>query len=346
MTRATVLRITLVCALLGLAVASPVSERVSVAQSEQIYLALGDSIPAGLLASLPAERGYPGLLQDLSESERLSGDEPGNVELINLAEPGETVQSFQQDGQLESAIEEIQAAPDGQLETVTLTLGGNNILALWESTVAERQDELERFESEFTTVIDQLGSALEDHDPDVVVTTYYDLTEGDPDVEGSNAWWLRQFNEVIAETASEAGFQVVDLESLFSGRVSELTWFPADIHPNNSGHQAIARAIWHELGYDEEPPEVEITRPDTDEARSRVPTIHAQVSDNVGIDTVILEVEDESAQELIYVPRLEVWVGLWDAREFPGNEATVTVVATDVSGNETRESVTLSLPSG
>jgi lysophospholipase L1-like esterase len=323
----------------------PASQNAGTAQSELVYIALGDSIPAGLLASLPAARGYPALVRDLIEAQHLASDSPANVELVNLAEPGETVQTFQENGQLEEAIEQIQALPDGSLQTVTLSIGGNNILSLWESNIAERETELQQFQSEFNAVIDDLASALDGTDADVVVTTYYDLTEGDPTVDGSNAWWLRQFNNVVAETASDAGFDIVDVEPLFQGQISELTWFPADIHPNNAGHQVIARAIWQELGYDETAPEIEITRPDSSEVRNRVPTIHATVSEDVRLESVILHVEGEDLHELMYVASRETWIGLWDAREFEGNEAELTVVATDVSGNEASDIVTVTLPS-
>jgi acyl-CoA thioesterase I len=338
------LRLTLILVMLAALSVHPANQPQTAAQTEQVYLALGDSISAGLLASLPTERGYPALLRDLMESERLASDAPANVELVNLSEPGETVETFRDDGQLESALAEIDETPAEQLQTVTLTIGGNNILSLWEATVAEREAELETFQSAFTEVVAELAAALDGQDTDVVVTTYYDLTDGDPDVEGSNAWWLRQFNEVIAETAQQAGFTVVDLESAFRGRTTELTWFPADIHPNNAGHQAIARAIWRELSYDSAPPQVEITRPDTDEARNRVPTIHATVSDNVELDSVVLQIDGETIDELIFVPDRDAWIGLWDARDYPGSSAEITVLATDVSGNEATDSVSLTLP--
>ncbi len=345
MTRSLLARMILTLGLLSALFAGPVHLQSSQAQTEQLYLALGDSIPAGLLASLPTERGYPALLRDLMEAERLSSDDPGTVELINLARAGETIQSFQDDGQLQDALSEIETAPAGSLRTVTLTIGGNNILPLWEATSAERDEQLQEFEAEYNEVIDQLASALGAHDADVVVTTYYDLTEGDAGIEGSNAWWLRQFNNVIRDAAREAGFAVVDLESLFEDRIGELTWFPADIHPGNAGHQFIARSIWRELSYDQTAPDVEITRPDEVDARSRVPTIHASVTDNVEIDSVMLQIDSEDSHDLIYVPDRDAWIGVWDARDVERNEATLTVVATDVSGNESRDSVTISLPS-
>jgi lysophospholipase L1-like esterase len=342
----TVTRTIITAILIGiLAIGSFASQRSANAQSEQIYLALGDSIPAGLLASIPADRGYPALLRDLIETERQSGDEPGNIELINLSEPGETIESFIDDGQLDAALSEIDDAPNDSLQTITLTIGGNNILSLWESTLAERNEALDEFETGFATVVEELEEATSGMDVDVVVTTYYDLTEGDPTIEGSNAWWLARFNDVIRETADTSDFIVVDLADTFADRITELTWFPADIHPNNAGHQLIARAIWQELAYDQDAPDVEITRPDTDEVRSRTPTIHVAVSDNVGIDEVILEIDDEPVAELIYVADRERWIGIWDARDYPDTEATITVRVTDVSGNTATDSVSVLLPS-
>jgi lysophospholipase L1-like esterase len=345
MTRSALLKRATLVALLAVLVSTLDNPPTGQTQSEHVYLALGDSLPAGLLASLPDERGFPGLLQDLMETERLASDDPGNVELINLAEPGETVQTFWDDGQLAEALDVIDSIPQDSLQTVSLTIGGNNILSLWESTADEREDELEQFRTDFAAIVDELANVLEEHNTNVFVTTYYDLTEGDPSVEGSNAWWLRQFNEVIAETARAAEFTVVDLESQFRNRVGELTWFPADFHPNNAGHQLIARAIWEELGYDQSPPEIEITRPTQGEVRNRVPTIYVSATDNVGIDSVVLRVEDEDQFELIYVRDRSAWIGLWDARDFAGHEAELTVVATDVSGNEASDSVSITLPS-
>ncbi len=314
------------------------------AQSEDVYLALGDSIAAGLLASLPTQRGYSWLLQDLMQQQRLAADAPGAVDLINLAEQGETVDSFVQDGQLDDALDAIGDVQDGALRTVTLTIGGNDILALWEANAAERQDELERFATGFDEIVGTLADALEGQDPDVIVTTYYDVSEGDPEIEGSDSWWLAQFNHVIRETAEDAGFSVVDLESIFRGRIGSLTWFPADIHPNNAGHQLIAREIWQSLGYDQDPPEVEITMPDELNVRNRTPTIHAVVQDDVGVDRVVLAVDGEPQKDLTYVPDRDAWVGVWNGRAYEQNQVELSVIAADLAGNSSEERVSIILP--
>ncbi|MEX2425491.1 MAG: GDSL-type esterase/lipase family protein [Thermomicrobiaceae bacterium] len=344
MTRSTLLRLAGATVLTLALIGQPTFQPAGNAQSTQTYLALGDSVAAGLLASLPSERGYPALLHQFMETAQLGSDSPTSVELRSLAERGETVQSFRDGGQLDDALDVIGDTRSGDVRTITLTLGGNTILSLWESSADERQSELQQFQSDYEEVIAQLQSALEGRDTDVVVTTYYDLTEGDQDVEGSNAWWLREFNSVIRDAASEAGFTVVDLAQIFDGRTDMLTWFPADIHPNNAGHQVIAQAIWQELGYDEDAPEIEITRPESGDARNRTPTVHATVDDEVGVERVVLEVDGEEIRELLFIPDRGDWVGVWDARDTNATEAELTVTATDISGNESSDTVTISLP--
>lgn len=312
------------------------------AQGEQVYLALGDSIPAGLSSSLPAERSYPAILRELMLAERVTSDAPSAVELVNLAEPGETTESFLQEGQLDAALERIQGTDE--LRTVTLTLGGNDILALQDASDGDREAALDQFSESYGQVIDELAGALEGMDVDVVVTAYYDLTDGDPSIEGSDAWWLARFNDVIRETAGDAGFAVVDLAELFDGRISELTWHPADVHPNNQGHQVIGRAIWQQLDYDDDAPSVEITRPEPGEARSRTPTIHATGDDVVGTENVDVYVDDEHVAELLYVSDRDAWVGIWNAREYESDEAEITVIATDLAGNEGSDTVDITLP--
>ena len=339
---------TMLIAILVAAVAAPaIGSSNTAAQDEQVYLALGDSIAAGLSTSLPRNRGYPAIIQDLMQAERAGEGAPGAVQLINLAKPGETTESFIEDGQLDEALERIAAIENDsrELRTVTLTIGGNDILDLWNTAADQRDDGFAAFEQSFAEIIDELSDALNGIDADVVVTTYYDLTEGDADVAGSDSWWLAAANDVIRETATDAGFDVVDLDELFRGEITSLTWFPADVHPNNAGHQVIARAIWQELAYDEQPPAVEITRPDSSQVTSRVPTIHAEVSDNVEVERVELHVDGELVDELIYVTRLDAWAGLWDGRDHPGTGVEIEVVATDLSGNEARDSVSIDLPS-
>lgn len=342
MKRTVLARVSIIATLLVLGSSLQGTTGGSRAQGEQEYLALGDSIAAGIASSLPSERGYPAILRELIQDDLMAGDAPSQVQLTNLAEPGETAQTFIEDGQLDAALERIDA--DDALQTVTLTLGGNTMLSLRDASEAERESGLEAFSEAYQQVIDELAGAVEGTGTDVAVTTYYDLSDGDPEIEGTDAWWIARFNQVIEDAASGAGFEVVDLAGLFEGRISELTWYPADVHPNNEGHEAIAAEIWQALGYDQSPPEVTITRPEDGEVDSRIPTIHAEITDGVGVDSVEIYAGDERVGDLLYVADQEAWIGIWDGREFEASDAELRVVATDLAGNEGTDSVPVRLP--
>jgi lysophospholipase L1-like esterase len=329
---------------LPLALTAPASHRIE-AQQHATVLALGDSVPAGLSASLPRTRGFPALLQNLIQAEALTSDDPSAIQLVNLAEPGETVRSFVDDGQLDEALDWIERARDGEvdLRVVTLMLGGNDLLDLWDQPAVDRGARLDAFAADFSEAVDPLADELDGLDVDVVVMTYYDLTGGDETLEGSDAWWLVQFNDVIRQEAEDAGWQVVDLEPVFRDRILDLTWHPADVHPNNAGHREIARAIWSQIGYDDAPPELSIDRPAAGDVVSRTPTIRASVTDNVGVETVLVIVDGDVIEELIFVRAEAVYVGVVDLRDRPEMTVPIEIVARDLAGNESRESVVLTL---
>jgi hypothetical protein len=185
---------------------------------------------------------------------------------------------------------------------------------------------------------------MEGLDVDVVVTTYYDLTEGAPDIQGSDSWWLARFNDVVRQVAGDSRWEVVDLEPVFQGRIAELTWYPADVHPNNTGHRAIAAEVWGHLGYDDEAPSVTIERPEPGEVPSRTPTIRVLASDNLDVHSVDLVIDGEVIDELIFVPTEDAYLGVWDARDYPGGGAQIEIRVRDLAGNEASEKVDVSLP--
>ena len=86
-----------------------------------VYLALGDSVAAGVGASR-ADKGYvPRFLHTLAKRE-------GTDLALNLAVPGATSGSFIAGGQLADAVATIDEPDDVQV--VTLTVGGNDLLHL------------------------------------------------------------------------------------------------------------------------------------------------------------------------------------------------------------------------
>ncbi|MEX2315184.1 MAG: SGNH/GDSL hydrolase family protein, partial [Thermomicrobiales bacterium] len=90
-----------------------------------VYIALGDSIAAGIGSSLPRTRGNAAIIAQWME--RLSGE---SVPLENLATPGETATSFIDGGQIER-LRDIVArsrAASVPIAAVTVALGGNEML--------------------------------------------------------------------------------------------------------------------------------------------------------------------------------------------------------------------------
>lgn len=342
-------RLALLLALvLGLAVAgAPFSaQRSAQAAPEQLYLALGDSIAAGIATSLPRVRGYPWLLRDLIEKAGTAQGQPASVTLDDLAVPGETVSSFLTGDQLKRAQADIQAAVarGAQIRAVTVTLGGNDMLNLMQASAEQKQAGLDAFKRDYPAALTAIKSALGGASPAIVVTTYYDLTEGDPNQQGSDAWWLAQFNNVIRQTAAQQGAKLADLEPAFRGHIADWTWYPSDVHPNNDGHAEIAKLVWQALGFDTAPPKVTIERPSKGALSRRTPTIIAKATDNVGVTQVELLVDGNAVTELLYVPDQDAYVGVWDGRAETRPGATLAVRASDLAGHQTSAEVAITLP--
>jgi hypothetical protein len=232
------------------------------------------------------------------------------------------------------------------LRVVTLTLGGNDVLALRGKSNAERQTGLDQFKTAYPKALQAIHDALGDLKPAIAVTTYYDLSEGDPSQQSSDAWWLRQFNDVIRSAAQAQGMAVADLEPDFRGHISQWTWYPDDVHPNNAGHAEIARLVWTALGLDKQPPSIALQAP-TGGALSRLtPTVRAVVTDNVGVTSVTLWVGGRPVGSLMYVPSQQAYIGVWDARSYGQSQATLTVKASDLAGNQASANVAVTLPNG
>ena len=91
--------------------------------SDEVYVALGDSLAFGIGATDPATTGYVPLFFEFLEDE-------GDVEVLtNLSVPAETSGSMISGGQLAAAVATI-ADPDNDVEVVTLDIGGNDLLGL------------------------------------------------------------------------------------------------------------------------------------------------------------------------------------------------------------------------
>lgn len=212
-----------------------------------LYLALGDSVAAGIGASRPSQGGYAALVGG-----RLGGLLGGQLVRLNLAVPGETTASFVAGGQLERAVFLIETAArlGTRVGPITLTLGANDLLRA-EPTPEAREAALDGIAQNLGAALDRLadaaGPATGSAGPTLIVTGYYDPTGTSAEEPGSDGWWLARLDATLAKEARQAGARWVDVAALFRGRERLLTRFPFDIHPTDAGHRAIAVAVWGAL---------------------------------------------------------------------------------------------------
>lgn len=306
--------------------ASPRGATAQPNEASRAYIALGDSIAVGVGSSLPDRRGYPALVQELMET-----SVGGAVPLVNLAVPGETAATFLADGQFAAFTEQVAnfAEAGVPIEVVTVTLGGNELLAQESEDTTARQQGLDEFrlslDQSVTQIRDTAGNGAA-----IILTTYYDLSEGDPAMPSTDAWWIEQFNSAIRQTAEREGAAIADLNELFQGRISELTHHPYDVHPNNQGYRAIAAQIWRAIGWDTEPPAIEVVSKMG--ATRRTPTLQLEVADNVDVARVTVTVDDRPAQTPVDLGDGS-YVLLLDLRGDDAGEYSILIEAEDSAGN-------------
>jgi lysophospholipase L1-like esterase len=317
-------------------VAVPTASR---AASPGVYIALGDSIAAGTGSSLPRTRGYVALIE--ARMQRVLG---AQVTLANLAVPGETTASFINGGQLSRLQQRVadSTAANVPVVAVTVSLGGNDILSLTGSDQAQRQAALDAFRTTYLSALQSIRSTVGPDVP-VVVTTYYDLSEGDAAIPNSDSWWLAQFNAVITDAAAQVSAIVADVAPAFAGHISEYTLKPFDVHPTNAGHKAIADVVWKALAIDTDAPSISVISALT--ATRSTPTLqftatdndaiaHVEVTANEGIANAPLDVGDGS------------YVVLLDFRGIAKSSIVVTIQAEDLAGNVSSETVEVAPAAG
>ena len=233
------------------------------------YLALGDSLAAGVGATRPEQTGYVATL-----ARSLAGPDatPPVAQHQNLAISGETSDSMMSGGQLSRALAEI-ARADPPISLVTLDIGGNDLLALLrtsecstdpqgEACLALLDETLEVFEENFRRIVDAIGGALRDagSEAPLAVMTYYNPFSGtgvqfegagelalvgadgrvDCDARTGEAP-MDGINDIIVCAGRELGAIPVDVHPAFTGRGFELTHIGfQDVHANDRGYAVIA----------------------------------------------------------------------------------------------------------
>ena len=233
-----------------------------------LYIALGDSLSAGIGASSPDTTFVELVHQSLS---------PG-IQLMNLGRSGDTSDDLIQGGNLDRAVAMIESNnSDGNqtndVQLVTLEIGGNDLLGIYFSSVQTGlcpdvqtslakpectqalHDALDGFRPNFDTALDKLqeaGPAV----PIVVMTLYnpfdYFGAVGELGVLSLDGKAGTDFpeglNDIIRSVAADhPGVIVADVYSAFAGKTAGL--ISSDlIHPNDAGYGTMADAVVAALG--------------------------------------------------------------------------------------------------
>lgn len=228
-----------------------------------LYLALGDSLAAGVGASDRAATGYVPLLFDhLRNAPSWRGRGLG---LLNLGVPGETTTSLlRPGGQLERARAALAARngdadPNNDVEVITIDTGGNDLLILLADVACVLNPEepgcQARLENALASATANLGAILRQlraaagPDAIIIAMTYYNPFSGGglPLAEVGDQALARLNTAIMAAAADpQVRARVADVAPLFAGQALRLTHmgrFPPDVHPNDDGYVLIGQAF-------------------------------------------------------------------------------------------------------
>lgn len=228
------------------------------------YLALGDSVAAGVGASRP-ELGYvPRVADALRSARQCSADSNASClgESIDLAVGGATTTTLIAT-QLPAATSLLQtrngnATPDDDVRLITLTIGGND---LFSPVIAACQDatapactatvatQLQLVATNAATILGRLRAAA-GPDTTIAVTTYYNglaapgcpaaaLSQLAQVVLEGGAGVPAGLNDIIRQAAQASGAVVVETPPV----VQPAEIRPDCLHPTDQGHADIAAAV-------------------------------------------------------------------------------------------------------
>lgn len=202
------------------------------------YASLGDSLAAGVGSSNPSEKSYSALYREALE--KRTGRE---IEYRQLGLSGETARSFigeypQGDSQLVRAEEFLERHPGSR---VTLSLGGNDLLRVREASDRQRREAISGYGRDLDFILETLTGASEPS-PGITLLTLYNPEPGD-----FTDRWTSAMNEEIRTAATDHGASVAEVGRAFQGHTQDyLRYYESgerDIHPNDQGYAALARAL-------------------------------------------------------------------------------------------------------
>ncbi len=329
------------------------------AEAPALLLGVGDSLMAGVGASLPDERGEFALVAGL-----MRGRYGLNLRAVNVAVPGETSATVLTPTlapppvageptptptrpQILRALDALGQLPQGQQAVVLLSIGGNDLQRLAGTETPAREAALATFRANLTTIVTRLMEGGQTRA--LLIQTIYDPFGGDPTAVHSDTWWIEQFNGTIrAVTAAKQSVTVVELAEKVRGKEQSLTLGRFDdVHLSNAGHRLAADVLWAAGGFDITPPDVTLVTPAGGNAPRPVLTLRATVTDDSGpsgVARVVLLADGAEQGELMPRPDLapDTYLGYWDGRLLPGPHM-IGVAATDRAGNRREAAVAVTV---
>jgi lysophospholipase L1-like esterase len=228
----------------------------------RLYLALGDSLSAGIGASDPLETSWVPLVRDAL------GDWP----LLNLGVPGDTSEELLTEGSLDDGLAEIDRRANDSVEgnevgAITLEIGGNDLLDIYfdlvipgdcpsveesldiPECVQALEDALAEYRVNLAETLSRLNAATDT--PIFLMTLYNPFSGGASTLDEFGVLSLEGqdgtpfpigLNDVIREQGATAGVVLVEWYELFLQKQSE--YISQDlIHPNDTGHAVMADAV-------------------------------------------------------------------------------------------------------
>lgn len=231
------------------------------------YLALGDSVAAGVGASSPQLGYVPLLLEDLRDDRSCGkGRAIGcRLESVNLAVPGATTTDLMDD-QLPAAIALLEERngnrrPVDDVRLITITIGGNDLLnpviaacaaGVTPTCVQVATTLVQQVSGSYTTILSRLREAA-GHGTTIALMAYYNpLRDCGPDALAAVADLVLEgggpvptgLNDVIRTQA--AAYGAVVAETYLAIDPSEVQ--PDCVHPDDAGHADIAEAFAEVVG--------------------------------------------------------------------------------------------------
>lgn len=233
-----------------------------------LYIALGDSLSAGVGATVYTEQGFVPLIHEALGPK---------FALLNLGIAGDTSTQMIEEGTLDRAISEIRQRngddeAGNDVELVTLEIGGNDLLDIFFDLVLpgrcpnvtlglERpecvnalRNALDAYEPNLDLILDRLHEA--DTDLNIFLMTLYNpWSGGDPALSGlaelalegdAATPFLEGLQDIIRRQAEANDVPLVEVYPLFVGKAKEL--IASDkIHPNDAGYRVMADAVLAEM---------------------------------------------------------------------------------------------------